>query len=162
MMVKNGLKAVKPLEKVRIRPNKAAEPPPGPRQDPKTGRFVLGNAGNGGRKLGTRRDLEMRLVDSVVRDFAEHGERVIERVREEDPATYLRIAAGLLPKELHVNVAHDLSIESFAERFKDLIARATGKPLSLLEAAQSPTNDGVCKTLDLKPNPVEEDDEPAL
>jgi hypothetical protein len=97
-----------------------------------------------------------------VRDFAEHGERVIERVREEDPATYLRIAAGLLPKELHVNVAHDLSIESFAERFKDLIARATGKPLSLLEAAQSPTNKGVCETLDLKPNPVEEDDEPAL
>jgi hypothetical protein len=97
--------------------------------------------------------LERALVDAVVRNFELYGEETIERVRQEDPATYLRVAAGLLPKELHVNVSHDLSVESFAERFRDLVARA-GK------AAQIPSNDGVCKTLDLKPNPVD-DDEPS-
>jgi hypothetical protein len=121
---KNGLKAVKPLEKVRKRPNKAAEGPPGPRQDPKTGRFVLGNAGNGGRKLGTRRDLEMNLVDSVVRHFAENGDAAIERVYREDPSTYLRLAAGLLPRETNINVRSDFGIDSLMARMRELAARA--------------------------------------
>jgi AcrR family transcriptional regulator len=140
-------------EKPRIRSklDKVAKPPP--EQNPVNGRFVAGNSGGNGRPPGGRRELERELVAAVVRNFELYGEETIERVRQEDPATYLRVAAGLLPKELHVNVAHDLSIESFAERFKDLIARATGKPLALLEAAQSPTNNGVCETLDLKPNP---------
>jgi hypothetical protein len=129
-------------------------------RDIKNGRFVKGFKGGPGRKLGSRRDLEVALVDAVVKHFEKKGKVAIERVYRDDPSTYLRIAAGLLPKELHVNVAHDLSIESFAERFKDLIARATGKPLSLLEAAQTPTNDGVCETLDLKPNPEPDDDNP--
>jgi hypothetical protein len=153
--------ASKPFQKLAFRERSPDEKPLEGR-NPRNGRFLSGNNGGPGRKAGTRRDLEFALVDAVVRDFEKHGVAAIERVREDDPSTYLRIAAGLLPKELHVNVAHDLSIESFAERFKDLIARATGKPLPLLEAAQSPTNDGGCETLDLKPNPVEEDDEPAL
>lgn len=33
-------------------------------------------------------------------DFAENGIAAIEKVRKEDPSTYVRVIAGLLPKEV--------------------------------------------------------------
>jgi hypothetical protein len=137
-------KTESPLKTPRLRPNKTSEGPPGAGKDPKTGRFVTGNSG-GGRKLGTRRDLELALVDAVVRDFAEHGETTIERVRQEDPATYMRIAAGLLPKDVNVNVRSDLGIDSLVQRVRELAARGAGRaeaPVARIPQIidQEPTN----------------------
>jgi hypothetical protein len=124
MAVRNGIKAVKPLEKPRIRSKRDAEPPPGDGKDPKTGRFIKGYSGGPGRKLGTRRDLEMNLVDSVVRHFSANGDEAIERVYREDPSTYLRLAAGLLPREMNVNVRSDLGVDTLMARMRELAARA--------------------------------------
>jgi hypothetical protein len=113
--------------KPRIRVNRAAEGPPGEGKDPKTGRFVKGYSGGQGVKPGTRRDLEAALVDSVVRHFAEKGDEAIERVWRDDPSTYLRIAAGLLPREMNVNVRSDLGIDTLVQRVRELAARGAGR-----------------------------------
>jgi hypothetical protein len=68
--------------------------------------------------------LELSLVDAVVRNFAEHGEATLDRVRIEDPATYMRLAAGLLPRETNINVRSDLGIDSLMARMRELAARA--------------------------------------
>jgi hypothetical protein len=63
------------------------------------GRFLAGNSG-GGRRKGARNKLTETFLDIIVKDFAEHGAEVIERVRQGDPVMYLRIVGSLVPREL--------------------------------------------------------------
>ena len=44
------------------------------------------------------------MVADFAADWNEHGAGVLERVSMTDPATYLRVAAVLVPKELNVAV----------------------------------------------------------
>jgi hypothetical protein len=124
---------LKPIPEVgspdKPRRSRAKYPPnKGPvEKDAKTGRFLPGNNGGPGRQPGSRRDLEQTFVDAVVRNFALHGEETIERVRQEDPSTYLRVAAGLLPREMNVNVRSDLGIDTFVQRVRELAARGAGR-----------------------------------
>src|SRR5262245_27335441 len=106
-------------------------------RDPKTGRFLKGWKGGPGRVLGSRHELEKSFIQAYVRDFDLHGSHVIERVREEDPSTYLRIAAGLLPKDVNIHTRPAaLSVEEFAERFRDLVARA-GRATALAQQSNT-------------------------
>jgi 16S rRNA C967 or C1407 C5-methylase (RsmB/RsmF family) len=65
------------------------------------GRFLTGNIG-GGRPKGSRNRLSDVLLSVVVDDFAEHGAEAIAQLRQKDPATYLRLVASLVPRELIV------------------------------------------------------------
>ena len=40
----------------------------------------------------------------MAKDFAEHGNAAIESVRKDDPPAYLRLVAGLVPKEIAAEV----------------------------------------------------------
>ena len=73
-------------------------------RDGKTGRFVAGNAGNGGRKPGTKNKITEQFLRMFSADVAEHGADVIERVRIEQPGVYLEIWADLLPRETRLDV----------------------------------------------------------
>lgn len=43
------------------------------------------------------------MIASPLADhFEEHGSEAIKEVREKDPATYLRVIAGVLPKEVDI------------------------------------------------------------
>jgi len=44
------------------------------------------------------------MVSDFLADWHEHGTDVLARVRMTDPATYLRVAAVLVPKEMNVAV----------------------------------------------------------
>jgi hypothetical protein len=53
-----------------------------------------------GRPKGSRNKLGEDFVKALHEDFTEHGVSVIARVRSEEPAQYLKVVAGLLPKEV--------------------------------------------------------------
>jgi hypothetical protein len=60
-------------------------------------RFAVGNPG---RPKGSRNKLGEGFIAALQDDFAKHGAAVIEKVREENPATYLRVIMGVVPKSL--------------------------------------------------------------
>jgi hypothetical protein len=62
----------------------------------KKGQFLKGS---GGRPQGARNKLQATFVDALEKDFTEHGAGVINIVRIEKPADYLKIVASILPKE---------------------------------------------------------------
>jgi hypothetical protein len=69
-----------------------------------------------GRGKGNRDKLSRAFMRALVVDFDENGVAAITKVRNTDPASYLRVIASVLPKELEVtNVDKDLSDEQLAD-----------------------------------------------
>lgn len=56
-----------------------------------------------GRPKGSRNKLGEDFISALQADFAQHGSKTIETVREERPHEYLKVVASILPKELNVN-----------------------------------------------------------
>jgi hypothetical protein len=56
-----------------------------------------------GRAKGSRNKLGEEFLSALQADFAEHGSDTIVKVRQERPHEYLKVVAGILPKELNVN-----------------------------------------------------------
>lgn len=90
-----------------------------PEKDPDTGRFVTGNSG-GGRKKGSRNKLGEEFLADLHADWQENGRDAIMRVREEKPDAYLKVIASILPKQIEVNPAGDLSDEQLEHRIRAL------------------------------------------
>jgi hypothetical protein len=66
--------------------------------------FRPGQSGNlKGRPKGSRNRLTEDFLRSLSDDFSEHGAEAIRRTREEEPATYVRVVASLMPKQLEVS-----------------------------------------------------------
>jgi hypothetical protein len=64
-----------------------------------------GQSGNpAGRPKGSRNKLSEDFVAALYDDFQEHGSAAIAACRAEKPDVYLRVIAGLLPKDLHLKV----------------------------------------------------------
>lgn len=65
--------------------------------------FKKGQSGNpAGPKPGYRHDFSRAFVTGMSQDFAQHGVKVIKRVREENPLGYLRVCASLVDQEVNV------------------------------------------------------------
>lgn len=62
------------------------------------GRFISGNNG-GGRKKGSRNRLSDTFITAIESDFAEHGPEALTKLREVDPAAYIKVVASLVPRE---------------------------------------------------------------
>jgi hypothetical protein len=64
-----------------------------------------GQSGNpSGRPKGSRAKLAEDFVSALYADWQVHGPKVIERVREEKPADFLKIIASILPKDINLRV----------------------------------------------------------
>jgi hypothetical protein len=64
-----------------------------------------GESGNpAGRPLGSRNKLSESVIHDIAADWAVGGAETIARVRMTDPATYFRVVASILPKDVLVNV----------------------------------------------------------
>jgi hypothetical protein len=57
-----------------------------------------------GRPKGSRTKLCDAFVKDLAADWQIHGAQTIRVLRVEDPSTYVRIVASLMPKELHADI----------------------------------------------------------
>lgn len=83
--------------------------------------FKPGQSGNPrGRPRGARSRLGEDFIRALADDFEQHGAAVIEKVRTERPAVYLRVIAGLLPQQatLDVNVDVFRDVTNVVEAFR--------------------------------------------
>ena len=65
------------------------------------GKFAPGFSGNpGGSPEATRRAFNKRFLLDLAEDWQQHGREVFKRVRRESPASYLKVCALLVPREM--------------------------------------------------------------
>lgn len=100
---------------------------PKPQKDNK-GRFITGNSG-GGRPKGSRNKLGEAFVQDLYADWSKHGTDAIRAARSEDPAAYLRVIAGLLPKEMHIKdeTLDHLTDDELSDAVQAIIAARAGR-----------------------------------
>jgi hypothetical protein len=80
-------------------------------------RFKPGQSGNpAGRPKGSRNKISEKLLEALAIDFDAHGKDVIEKVRADRPADYLKIVASLVPKQMEIE---DLRSSRKAEDLSD-------------------------------------------
>lgn len=84
--------------------------------------------GNSGRPLGSRNKLQASFIEALAKDFEENGQGVLNIVRLERPADYLKIIASVLPKEFVVgdNTLANLSEDELREYLAQI--RAAKQP----------------------------------
>lgn len=95
------------------------------------GRFLSGNIGGPGRPKGSRNKLGEAFTEALYADFQRDGIAAIERMRVEDPSGYVRVIAGLLPKQVEIerNPLAEMSDDELSNLI-DLIRAADGAAVS--------------------------------
>jgi hypothetical protein len=112
----------------------------GPGHPPLAHRFKPGNPG---RPRGSRNRLGEAFLQALAEDFEKHGAAVIEKVRTDKPDVYLKVIAGLLPKDVNLNVKplDELTddqllarLAQLTEMAKPLLAKLEGEHQGLFQA----------------------------
>ena len=71
-------------------------------KDVKTGRFLPGNTGFGGRPKGARSKLTTEFFEDFYGAWQKHGANALKQVAEQSPRDFVRAAAMLMPKEFEL------------------------------------------------------------
>ena len=64
--------------------------------------FEKGRPKTGGRAKGAKNRLSHAFLTALADDFEQHGVEALRIARIEKPVEYIRIVAGLMPKELEI------------------------------------------------------------
>jgi Family of unknown function (DUF5681) len=112
-----------------------------------------GQSGNpAGRVRGSRNKLSEEVICALLRDFREHGQKAIAKVRRTQPAAYLKVLALLVPREHKVEYSNSLKnwtdeeLEAGIDLVKQMlenraaasgaVIEGTAKPVSMLAHAE--------------------------
>jgi hypothetical protein len=110
------------------------------------GRFAPGYSGNpGGSPEATRRAFNKRFLLDLAEDWQQHGREVFKRVRRESPASYLKVCAMLVPKEVKlehstsaIKAMTDEQIEQAIEAIQIMLAARGGEAAKVIEGTAEP------------------------
>jgi hypothetical protein len=72
-----------------------------------------------GRPKGSRHKLGEDFLKKLQADFHTHGEEVIQQVREDKPADYLKVVASILPKEIEAGEAMQDFVNAITRKVVD-------------------------------------------
>ena len=105
-----------------------------------------GVSGNpAGRLRGSRNALSEEVICALLRDFRQHGQKAVARVRRTQPAAYLKILALLVPREMKVEHAGgvkgmtDEQLEAGIEAIQRMLeARAASEVAKVIDAMPEP------------------------
>ncbi|MFA6043632.1 MAG: DUF5681 domain-containing protein [Phycisphaerales bacterium] len=99
-----------------------------------------GQSGNpAGRPKGSRNKLGEAFIEALHDDFNANGIVAIETMRAADPGGYVRVIAGLLPKEFKIETTSDLTDEQLDARIRtlaNLVEIGIGQPAGGAEASE--------------------------
>ena len=94
----------------------------------------------GGSPEATRRAFNKRFLLDLAEDWQQHGREVFKRVRRESPASYLKVCALLVPREMKlehsggVKAMSDEQLERAIEVIEELIRqRDAGQSAKVIE-----------------------------
>ena len=103
-----------------------------------------------GRPSRGRDRLRNNFIVALADDFQAHGKEAIDRVRNEDPASYLRVIASLMPKEMDVKhqvspLEHlsDEQLQQVADAAEHIIAASLGSQAADAMAGDAQPPEGV-------------------
>jgi hypothetical protein len=110
------------------------------------GRFAKGFSGNpGGSPEATRRAFNKRFLLDLAEDWQRHGREVFKRVRRESPASYLKVCAMLVPKEVKlehstsaIKAMSDEQIEAAIEAIQGMLAARADEGAKVIEGTAEP------------------------
>ena len=106
-------------------------------------RGVSGNPA--GRPRGSRNKLTEAVVCALLRDFSEHGEKAIAKVRRDQPGVWLKIIAMVIAREQRVensNPLKDLTdgqLEAMIEYIEAALGAKAGDQAKVIEGIAEPT-----------------------
>jgi hypothetical protein len=92
------------------------------------GRFVIGGKPGPGRPPGARSKLGEAFLEDLRDAWNEHGVGALQRCAAEDPAAFCKIVAGLLPRDIDINLTATADTVSFAERFRAAVELLGNEP----------------------------------
>jgi hypothetical protein len=100
--------------------------------------FKPGQSGNPkGRPKGARNRLGTQFLEALEADFNRFGPQAIVLMRQRKPDTYIRVVAGLLPKEANINVEAN---EAFVELWRRISDGLGDELANSLDAEQEPAS----------------------
>ncbi len=115
--------------------NKAAE-------TEKSMTFKPGISGNpAGNRYHTRHLLNQEFIQALLLHFREHGKKAIEKVAREQPASYVKILALLVPREHKVEYSNSLKtmtdeqLDAAIEMVKQMLEERAGEGAKVIEGA---------------------------
>lgn len=101
-------------------------------RDQRTGRFLPGNSGFGGRPRGSRNKLGEQFITDLRDAWAEHGPDVIARVARDDPAALLKVIASLMPKTIDLNANIGIDARNVLDAFRQAVGLLGNEPPKVL------------------------------
>jgi hypothetical protein len=95
------------------------------------GRFVKGQTANPhGRPRHSRERLSNAFFDELALSFEHKGKKAIASLADKDPATYVRVIASLMPKEIRMDAG---PLAELGQQELDALAKAARKAVELAQ-----------------------------
>jgi hypothetical protein len=103
--------------------------------------FEKGRPKTGGRAKGAKNRLSHAFLTALAEDFEQHGVEALKIARIEKPVEYIRIVAGLMPKELEIMDSRltDLSDEELDVFIDKLRAQLRSPLVADVGSGEEPT-----------------------